>query len=158
MFPKRRRGKGVRSKSPHPSNFDHEQFCKVDHRNSQRKYPWTWRGKMRLNKKGELAVKFASNIPVIREPRAEGLSIPNMATTMVIMPISPIWMPEPIRAHKMVDCAGGRKISPWTNFQPVSSSVSSSSSSSLLYWAISRRRVRTEVFQYNPEDVEKSYQ
>ena len=139
-----RLGTAAKSKSPHLSSFVREPFCRGDRRNNPRKCPWTWRERRRLNGSViRVILKCLKIKPVINEPLADGLSMPNMATTMVIMPIKPIWIPEPINAHKMVDCAGGRKMSPWTSFQPVSSSVSSSSSSSLLYWAMSRRKVRT---------------
>ena len=76
------------------------------------------------------------NPAVIKAPLEEGESIPNMAIKIVHMRQPAIWTPVPVRATNKWRCRGGRKTSPWTSFQPVSSMASSSSSSSLLYWAM----------------------
>lgn len=62
-----------------------------------------------------------------------------------------IWMPLPMSAANNRGCRGGLNTSPCTNFQPVSSSVSVSKLSSVLYRAMSLRRVRTMIMVRIPE-------
>ena len=68
---------------------------------------------------------------VRRAPREAGESMPSMAKKMVMNIMQKSWMPEPTSETKRRALGGGRKTSPCTSFQPVSSMLSSTSSSML---------------------------
>lgn len=62
--------------------------------------------------------------------------LPSMAKKMVIAIMQNICTPDPMIAAKSLLFVGGLNTSPWTSFQPVSSMLSSRSSS-VLYLAMS---------------------
>ena len=83
-------------------------------------------------------------------PLDDGESIPSIAIKIVMKNMKNIWMPVPIIAAKSRGLRGDRNTSPWTNFHPLSSSVSSKLSS-VLYFAMSRLNVRTIIIVSIPE-------
>lgn len=80
---------------------------------------------------------------------------------IVIRAMKKIWIPLPITAAKSRGFVGGRKTSPWTNFQPVSSMASSRpvrlSVSPALYLAISLLRVRTMIIVRIPANKKETF-
>ena len=76
---------------------------------------------------------------VSKAPLEAGLNIPSIAKNIVIPIIQKICTPEPMMDAKSRLLLGGRNTSPCTNFQPVSS-ILSSKSSSVLYLAISLKK------------------
>ena len=81
---------------------------------------------------------------VRRAPLEAGESMPSMAKNIVMNIMQKSWIPEPTSETKRRLLGGGRKTSPCTSFQPVSSMLSSTSSS-MLYLAMSRLRVRMMI-------------
>ena len=71
--------------------------------------------------------------------------MPSIAKKIVIAIMQNNWMPDPITAANIRLLLGGLKTSPWTSFHPVSSMLSSRSSS-VLYFAMSLQEVRNELF------------
>ena len=71
--------------------------------------------------------------------------MPSIAKKIVIAIMQNNWMPDPITAANIRLLLGGLKTSPWTSFHPVSS-ILSSRSSSVLYFAMSLQEVRNELF------------
>ena len=69
-------------------------------------------------------------------PREAGLSIPSIAKNMVMPIMQNICTPDPMMEAKNRLLLGGLNTSPCTSFQPVSS-ILSSKSSSVLYFAMS---------------------
>lgn len=80
--------------------------------------------------------RYKRNITVAKEPRFEGESNSNNRNTMVTILMMKSWTPEPIKILKIILFLGVLKTSPWTNFQPISSTKSSSKLTSL-YLAMS---------------------
>mmetsp|Transcript_5985 Transcript_5985/g.11435 ORF Transcript_5985/g.11435 Transcript_5985/m.11435 type:complete len:200 (+) Transcript_5985:576-1175(+) len=62
-----------------------------------------------------------SNIAVMRPPRLAGERNPKTANTRVTTVIPMSCTPVPVYTVSAPNAAGGRKTSPWTSFQPVSS-------------------------------------
>ena len=88
---------------------------------------------------------------VRRAPREAGLSIPSMAKKIVMASIVKIWIPDPMTAAKSLLLYGGLNTSPCTSFQPVSSMLSSLSSSAMLYLAMSFLRVLMMIMVMMPD-------
>ena len=71
-----------------------------------------------------------NNIPIINDPRFAGLRNPTAANTIKNKALMTICIPVPMNTQNIMGYSiGGRKISAWTNFQPVSSRSSAFSSS-----------------------------
>lgn len=75
-------------------------------------------------------------------PRYAGERTPAAARTMTVISVQKTWTPVPTRVEKRSESRGGLKTSPWISFQPLSSTVSTRSSSvyydryqSLLRWS-----------------------
>ena len=81
---------------------------------------------------------------VSKAPRDAGESIPSMAKKMVMAIMQNICTPEPMMAANSRLLVGGRKTSPCTSFHPVSSMLSSKSSS-VLYLAMSLKTFLSKI-------------
>ena len=73
----------------------------------------------------------SSSIAVISPPRLAGERKPSTAKHIVMIDIASVCTPVPTKTESSIGSAGGRKTSPWTSFQPVSSSISSDASIAL---------------------------
>ena len=67
--------------------------------------------------------------PVTIEPRLAGERNPSAANMIVDTDIQKIWTPVPMSTENRIGLGGGRKTSPCTSFQPLSSCSSAFSSS-----------------------------
>merc|ERR1719399_1036235 len=86
----------------------------------------------------------------MRPPRLAGERKPSTAKTIVITAIEKVCTPVPTRTESIMGARGGRKTSPCTSFQPVSSSTSSAASMAL-YRLKSRCSVRIMIIATMPE-------
>mmetsp|Transcript_31073 Transcript_31073/g.53148 ORF Transcript_31073/g.53148 Transcript_31073/m.53148 type:complete len:208 (-) Transcript_31073:543-1166(-) len=92
----------------------------------------------------------SSSIAVISPPRLAGERKPSTAKTIVMTPMLRHCTPVPTSTESIIGYCGGRKTSPCTSFQPVSSSTSSVASA-WLYRLKSRWRVRIMIIATMPE-------
>merc|ERR1719421_2726787 len=92
----------------------------------------------------------SSNVTVSIEPRLAGDKKPSAAHAIEMNPMPSSCMPVPTDVASSVTLGGVRSTSACTSFHPDSSS-SSSFSSTELYSARSRRRVRTMIIATIPE-------
>mmetsp|Transcript_29154 Transcript_29154/g.91270 ORF Transcript_29154/g.91270 Transcript_29154/m.91270 type:complete len:225 (+) Transcript_29154:337-1011(+) len=83
-------------------------------------------------------------------PRLAGERKPSTAKTIVMTVMQKVCAPVPTRTESIIGFCGGRKTSPWTSFQPVSSSTSSAASMAL-YRLKSRCSVRIRIMATMPE-------
>lgn len=73
--------------------------------------------------------KKRTTAAVRRLPRCAGERMPSAARTITIVSVQKTWTPVPTIDANKSGCVGGRNTSPWISFQPLSSTVSSRSSS-----------------------------
>mmetsp|Transcript_39463 Transcript_39463/g.127709 ORF Transcript_39463/g.127709 Transcript_39463/m.127709 type:complete len:351 (-) Transcript_39463:161-1213(-) len=83
-------------------------------------------------------------------PRLAGERKPSTAKIIVMTVMQKVCAPVPTRTESIIGFCGGRKTSPWTSFQPVSSSTSSAASMAL-YRLKSRCSVRIRIMATMPE-------
>ena len=91
----------------------------------------------------------SSKVAVISPPRLAGERKPSTAKIIVMTVMVNVCTPVPTRTDNIIGIAGGRKTSPWTSFQPVSSSTSSVASTAL-YRLKSRCSVRIMIIATMP--------
>ena len=73
--------------------------------------------------------KKSTTAAVRRLPRCAGERMPSAARTITIVSVQKTWTPVPTIDANKSGWVGGRNTSPWISFQPLSSTVSSRSSS-----------------------------